>query len=101
MPESGSARVKKWRKNLKEKIVKAMGGKCICCGYSKCKEALDLHHVNPKRKEFSIRDIMANPRSWEEVSKELKKCAMLCKICHTEYHYGLRKLPKKYKKFSL
>lgn len=100
MTMTGSERVMKWRKNLKEKIVKAMGGECVCCGYKKCNDALDLHHVNPTTKEFALRDVITHPKKWEIIKKEMKKCILMCKICHTEYHAGIREIPKDYKKFN-
>lgn len=30
------------------------GGKCSVCGYSKCKGALEFHHLDPKEKDFGI-----------------------------------------------
>ena len=42
--------VKNARERLKKRIIYVMGDKCQCCGYSKCQSALELHHVNPKKK---------------------------------------------------
>jgi hypothetical protein len=100
MPLSTTERVTRWRKNLKAKIVKAMGGECICCGYNKCNDALDLHHLDPTKKEFALRDIISNPKKWEVIKEEMKKCILLCKICHVEYHAGVRILPTEYKTFD-
>jgi hypothetical protein len=100
MSLTGSERVVRWRKNVKEKIVKAMGGECACCGYKRCNDALDLHHLDPSTKEFAMRDIVANPKSWVKIIEEVKKCVLLCKICHTEFHAGLIEIPKEYKRFD-
>lgn len=56
------------------------------CGYSKCKEALDFHHVNPNEKDFNISG--SHSRSWEKIELELKKCVLLCANCHREIHSG-------------
>lgn len=95
-PES----VKKWRKATKERIVASMGGKCQICGYSKCHEALELHHINPEEKEFQLGKIMANPISWDRIVVELRKCIMLCANCHREVHNDSANIPETYQTFS-
>ena len=49
-----SEAVKIWRKNTKQKMIKAMGNHCQICNYNKCPEALELHHIDPSEKEFRI-----------------------------------------------
>lgn len=94
MSEQSDA-VKKWRRNTKLRIVKAMGGCCQICGYNKCPEALDLHHLNPNTKEINFGKITANPCSWDKkVVPELRKCILLCSNCHREYHSGYVKIPE-------
>ena len=61
------------------------GGKCQSCGYNKCLEALEFHHIDPKQKDFSISQY-GHSRSWERVRKELDKCVILCANCHREIH---------------
>jgi uncharacterized protein (UPF0212 family) len=95
-----SDKVKKWRKNTKQRMVDSMGGKCQCCGYNKCNDSLDFHHINPKEKEFGFAKIMANPKSWEKIANELRKCILVCKNCHGEIHAGVRELPEEYAKFD-
>lgn len=46
--------VKKRRSVLKEELVKYKGGKCEICGYNKCIEALEFHHLNREEKDFTI-----------------------------------------------
>jgi len=81
--------VNRWRKKTKQRIIEAMGGKCYVCGYNKCDEVLSLHHLNPSQKTLSLSAIRANPRSWERIVNELKKCIMVCMNCHAEIHYGI------------
>ena len=90
----------RWRKNLKANMVASMGGKCQICGYDKCHEALELHHINPKEKEISFGQIRANPVSQEKVIVELQKCILLCSNCHKEVHAGIVSLPDDYEKFN-
>lgn len=40
------------RQAIKRQLVLYKGGKCECCGYDKCINALQLHHRNPEEKEF-------------------------------------------------
>lgn len=73
-----------FREKRKERILRVMGGRCAICGYNKCSDALELHHIDPSQKEFGISarvDI-----SWEKTSEELKKCILLCANCHRELH---------------
>lgn len=80
------------RKKLREQAVEYKGGKCVLCGYDRCQNALDFHHLDPKVKEFgSSRDGMT--RSWERTKKEVDKCILVCSNCHREIHAGMLQLP--------
>lgn len=70
---------------------------CKVCGYKKCPDSLSFHHLYGK--DFRIRQddlysylINKNKR----VKKELDKCILVCKNCHAEIHYYLRR--KEFKK---
>ena len=72
---------------------------CSICGYNKCSISLDFHHLYGK--DFIIRQddlysylINGNKR----VKKELDKCILVCKNCHGEIHYYLRR--KDFKKIQ-
>lgn len=84
-----SDKVKRWRQNIKKRIVESMGGKCCICGYDKCNQALDVHHLVPSEKEFGIGRIIARPVSWDRIVVELRKCILVCSNCHSEIHYDL------------
>ena len=79
--------VKKWALEYK-------GGKCQCCGYDECAEALDFHHLDESQKDFSISDRNI-PTDWEQIKKELEKCILVCSNCHREIHAGYRKVSGK------
>ena len=70
------------RRRYKNRIIQAMGGKCQCCGYDKYDGALELHHINPDEKEFSICD--KTYIAWEKIEEELKKCILVCANCQRE-----------------
>lgn len=79
--------VKNYRRRQKENIIYVMGGKCACCGYNKCNRALELHHLDPKEKDFTFSD--NTNRAWSKVVLELPKTILLCANCHRELHDGL------------
>lgn len=89
-----------WRRKLKKRIVDAMGGKCVCCGYNECLSCLTLHHLNPEEKEFTLGKMKSNPQDWEKIIRELKKCVLVCNRCHVELHEGLREIPVDAKRFD-
>lgn len=95
-----SDRVKRWRKRCKERIITAMGGSCCICKYNKCQSSLALHHLDPKKKDFRFGGIRANPKSWDKIVDELRKCVLVCHNCHNEIHEGMTKVPLNAPKFN-
>lgn len=79
--------VTKWRRQVKIKLVEYKGGKCEKCGYNKCVDALEFHHLDPSEKDFTI-----SGKSWsyERLKKEVDKCILVCSNCHKEIHYDLK-----------
>jgi len=71
---------------MKGRAVKQLGGKCAICGYDKCNQALDFHHIGEK--DFDISSKWVN-YSWKKVSEEIKQCILLCANCHREVHAGV------------
>ncbi len=84
--------VTKRRRKLKVMLVEYRGGKCWICGYHKSPWALDLHHIDPEKKDFSM-SVRGLTRSWERLRKEAEKCALICANCHREVHAGITQLP--------
>lgn len=82
------AAVTKRRKKLKDLAIQYKGGQCIFCGYFKYAGALELHHIDPKKKDFSL-SVRGLTRSWDRIQKELNKCILVCANCHREIHAGL------------
>jgi 5-methylcytosine-specific restriction endonuclease McrA len=83
--------VDKRRKQVKLMAIAYKGGACQECGYHKCADAIDFHHLNPNEKDFGIGN-KGYTRSWDKLKEELDKCVMLCANCHREVHAGLVKL---------
>jgi 5-methylcytosine-specific restriction endonuclease McrA len=77
--------VKKRRKKIRQMAIKYKGGQCELCGYDRCFEALEFHHQDSSKKDFSISS-RGYTRSWDKVKEELDKCILLCANCHREVH---------------
>ncbi len=73
------------RNRLKQKGIEYLGGQCSKCGYNKCNQALDFHHLNEFEKEFKLSKGFKE-RSWEACKNELDKCILVCANCHREIH---------------
>lgn len=63
------------------------GNKCAICGYDRCLEALDFHHVDSETKLFNISN--GETRDWSKTVTELNKCILICSNCHREVHNGI------------
>jgi hypothetical protein len=61
-------------------------GKCCRCGYDKCIQALEFHHIDPKQKDTII---SSDSITIEKAIEESKKCILICSNCHKEFHAGL------------
>lgn len=79
--------VVQWRQRTKLKLVNYKGGCCSKCGYNKCSDVLQFHHLDPKEKDFNI-----GGKSWsfEKLKSEVDKCILLCANCHIELHKEIR-----------
>ncbi len=75
----------------KKRIIYVMGGCCALCGYDKCSDAMELHHIDPTKKDFTFSQEFLC-RDWNKyVLPELKKCILLCANCHREIHFQINK----------
>jgi hypothetical protein len=77
--------VSKRRKDLKKELVEYKGGCCEKCGYNKCIDALDFHHLDPSKKEFGLSK-KGLTRSIKILKEEVSKCILVCANCHREIH---------------
>lgn len=91
---------KAWRKRFREALVKSFGGKCGICGYNKCYEALDFHHLNPNEKDSELSKYLRNGCSWGTAEIEARKCVCLCSNCHREVHAQVTDIPKNIQRFD-
>lgn len=67
-------------------IIEKLGGKCFNCGFDKWKASLDVHHLDPSKKDVAFSTI----RYWtrDKIDKEIEKCVLLCRNCHAAHHSG-------------
>ena len=75
-------------REFKNKCVEYKGGECEKCGYNKCKGALEFHHIDRSKKDFTISHSRAYSFD-DKIKKELDKCILLCSNCHKEEHNGV------------
>lgn len=73
---------------------------CVNCGYNKCAEALEFHHLDPDKKSFSVSKMVDRPRKLKE---EINKCVVICSNCYREHHAGVTEIaePNEIRKFDL
>lgn len=73
------------RRKLKLRAIEYKGGQCQMpgCGYKKCPAALQFHHTDPSKKDFSI---SGRNVKWETIQPELDKTILVCATCHIEIH---------------
>ncbi len=84
--ESYRNRARDYRNKLREEfrgnLSKYMEDKyCVDCSEAD-PVVLELDHIDPKDKLFSISQSVRLGHRWEAVEKELRKCRVLCSNCH-------------------
>lgn len=72
----------RWAKRYR--ATQELGGKCSKCGEDDI-FVLDFHHTNPEEKEYGISKVSAHIE-WSKLKKELDKCILLCRNCHSKHH---------------
>lgn len=85
-------RVSRRRRNVKRILVEEAGGKCLICGYDRCEQVLQFHHLDPSKKEFDLGRIGVT-RSLASARTEARKCVLLCGNCHAEVEAGITSVP--------
>jgi 5-methylcytosine-specific restriction endonuclease McrA len=75
-------RREKLRSEFRTNMLKYMSDKaCVVCGEADIR-VLELDHINPKDKSFSVSQAVKLGHNWSEVLTELEKCQVLCANCH-------------------
>lgn len=83
---SSSKTVVDWQRRNKRRAIIYKGGCCLVCGYARCQQVMNFHHLDKQTKDFAISGAV---RSWEKTKAELDKCVLLCANCHGEVHADL------------
>jgi 5-methylcytosine-specific restriction endonuclease McrA len=68
-------------KNRREMLSYLSNKVCNDCGESDIR-VLELDHIDPTQKKFSISQAVKLGYDWNSVVEELKKCQILCANCH-------------------
>lgn len=85
-------RVAERRRDAKDELVRAAGGRCVLCGYDRCLGALQFHHIDRKTKSFGLA-MKGHTMSFEKLLAEARKCLLLCANCHSEVERGMTTIP--------
>lgn len=85
-------RVSQRRRTIKRKLVEEAGGKCLICGYDRCQQVLQFHHLDPSTKRFHLAQ-QGVTRSLAKSRAEARKCVLLCSNCHGEVEAGITTVP--------
>ncbi len=72
-----------YRREKKEILIEYKGGKCQKCGYDKCPDALQFHHIDANTKVIEIGGFR---HTLDKLKAEADKCTLLCSNCHIEQH---------------
>lgn len=76
-------------KELKVKLIKQKGSKCINCNLEyngKNASKFDFHHIDPNTKEFALNQHSLQTKSLDAIDKEVAKCNLICSNCHRMIH---------------
>jgi hypothetical protein len=68
---------------MKAQLVRARGGRCEDCAYSRTISALEFHHRDASTKDFSLGGFLGGI---ERARIEADKCFLLCANCHRIRH---------------
>jgi len=87
-----SEAVTRRRRKVKRILVEEAGGRCRLCGYDRCPEALEFHHLDRASKVFALSGAGVT-RSLSKARLEAQKCMLLCANCHAEVEGGVTEVP--------
>lgn len=80
---------KNYRKKLRAvRLLKRLIGPCTVCGAKYPPVAMHFHHRNPAEKLANVSDMLRG-YSWKMIVTEIRKCDLVCAVCHaleTERH---------------
>jgi hypothetical protein len=71
------------RRQLKNDLVRHLGGECKICGYNACTWVMHFHHRDAASKEYVVARLIMD-RKRKLAFEEVEKCDLLCANCHGE-----------------
>lgn len=66
---------------------------CRCCPEDE-PAIMDLHHIDPEQKRFSLGSSRSYTVSRGEFDAEVQKVITICPNCHRRHHVGLLDIPE-------
>jgi len=83
---SNKLSIQKATEKNKKKALALLGFKCSHCEqiYPAC--CMDFHHKNKETKSFTLSASSIWAYKWEKIEEEVKKCEILCVMCHRIKH---------------
>jgi len=88
----------KWKRHYLKRRGKVLGHLGGCCAVCQSTAQLEIDHIDPNAKSFSIGEVITH--SWGKIEPELKKCQLLCAHCHAKKSETDGSLQKMVKAFS-
>lgn len=79
------ARGTQYKQKNKLKAIAYKGGKCVDCGYVGNPAVYEFHHLDESGKDREPNQLMGC--KWENITKEIDKCVLLCANCHRIRHH--------------
>ena len=76
-------------------VINYLGRYCKNCNFDGYSEPwfMDLHHKDPKIKEYEVKNLIMHG-SFARLKSEIDKCELLCGQCHRRLHANTNKLKK-------
>lgn len=97
-PDKSYEYVKNYRHKVRFSVYAGFGSRCCICGYDRCARSLELHHLNPDEKLFTLSAWSSH--KWESILDEAEKCIMLCANCHGEVEDNFSTVPLDVRRFD-
>lgn len=73
----------KQRDKIRSTVLELKSCGCSLCGYNKCSDAIEFHHVSADKE-----GALSRASSMGAVYREAAKCIVVCANCHREIHAG-------------
>lgn len=86
-----TSNAEKFRRRILVGDLRARG--CRCCPETE-PAIMDLHHLDPSQKRFSLGSSRIYTVSREEFDAEIQKVITICPNCHRRHHVGLLEIPE-------